>query len=55
MQLDGDSNVYVANVILKDWDVPLQALYPTVTPFQFQWEAPVGYWTILSTQAVAKI
>jgi hypothetical protein len=44
MQIDGDSSTYYANVILKDWDIPLQALYPTVTAFQIQWENPFGYW-----------
>jgi hypothetical protein len=55
MQLDGDGNVYYANVILKDYDIPLIANYPTVTAFQIQWEAPVGYWTVLSSLAIAKI
>ena len=55
VKLDGDSETYWSNVILKDYDAPLQANYPTVTPFQFQWENEYGYWRKLSNNAIAYI
>lgn len=55
IKLDGDSETYWANLTLKDYDAPLEANYPTVTPFQFQWENTYGYWRKLSNNAVALI
>lgn len=55
IKLDGDANTYYADVILKDYDAPLEANYPTVTPFQFQWECNFGYWRNLSNNAIAYI
>jgi len=48
IQIDGDTEVYYVEVVLKDWAIPLEALYPTVTPFMFQWESFTGYWNKLS-------
>jgi len=53
--LDGDAETYFTRIILKSSDVPLQALYPTVTPFMFQWESFDGYWLKLSDFQAAKI
>lgn len=55
VKIDGDNETYYAYVILKEYEIPLEALYPTVTPFQFQWENVVGYWRKLSNNAVALI
>jgi hypothetical protein len=55
IQLDGDSETYFTRVALVDWDVPLEAFYPTVTPFMFQWESFDGYWLKLSSFLSAKI
>jgi hypothetical protein len=55
VKIDGDTETYYAYVILKDYEVPLEALYPTVTPFQFQWENVFGYWRKLSNNAAALI
>lgn|SRR5574337_162711 len=55
IKLDGDSETYWCNVILKDYDAPTEANFPTVTPFQFQWENTYGYWRALSNNAVAFI
>lgn len=55
MQIDGDSEIYFTRVMLEDWDVPLAALYPTVTQFQFQWTSIDGYWLKLSNFQAAKL
>ncbi len=55
IKLDGDTETYWANLILKDYDAPLEAFYPTVSPFQFQWEIMHGYWRQLSNNAIARI
>lgn len=55
IKLDGDSETYWADLTLKDYDAPLEANYPTVTPFQFQWEADYGYWRALSNNLIAQI
>lgn len=55
IKLDGDSETYWANLTLKDYDAPLEANYPTVTPFHFQWEINFGYWRKLSNNAIARI
>lgn len=55
IKLDGDSETYWCNVDLEDYDVPTEALYPTRTPFQFQWTNPYGYWRKLSDFSVAYI
>ena len=55
IQLDGDAETYWCNVTLEDRDTPTEALYPTVTPFQFQWTNEFGYWRKLSNNAVAYI
>lgn len=55
IQIDGDSETYFTRVALMDWDVPLEALFPTVTPFLFQWESFDGYWLKLSNFLAAKI
>lgn len=33
-----------ADTVLRDLDVPVEALSPTRSTFQFQWECPEGYW-----------
>jgi len=33
-----------AETVLRDLDVPVEALSPTRSTFQFQWECPEGYW-----------
>lgn len=33
-----------AEAVLRDLDVPVEALSPTRSTFQFQWEVPEGYW-----------
>lgn len=48
IKIDGDPETYFANVVLKGHEVPMEALYPTVTSFQFQWECPYGYWRKVS-------
>ena len=55
IKLDGDSETYWANLTLKDFDAPLEANYPTVTPFHFQWEIKYGYWRKLSDNTAAYI
>lgn len=55
IKLDGDSETYWANVDLEDYDAPLEAFYPTRTPFQFQWTNNFGYWRKLSNNAAVKI
>lgn len=55
IKLDGDSETYWANVDLEDYDAPLEALYPTRTPVQFQWVCNFGYWRKLSNNAAAFI
>ena len=55
IKIDGDSETYWANLTLKDYEVPMRALYPTVTEFQFQWDNPYGYWRKLSNNAAALI
>lgn len=47
--LEGSNDVYYADVTLIGFQIPLEANYPTVTPFQFQWEAANGYWINQST------
>lgn len=54
-KLDGDSESYYGDLTLKDYDAPVEANYPTVTPFQFQWEVAYGYWRKLSDGTIAKI
>jgi len=55
IKLDGDSETYWCNVDLEDRDTPLEAFYPTVSPFQFQWTNNFGYWRKLSDNTVAYI
>lgn len=55
MQLDGDSNVYYGDFVLDDWSCPLEANYPTVTPFLFQWSCNFGYWRNLATNAAVRL
>jgi hypothetical protein len=52
--LDGGTTYY-ANVTLQDWDCPTEALYPTRTPFMFQWENPYGYWRRVSDSVIVAI
>jgi len=55
MKVDGDAETYWCYVVLMDYDAPLEANYPTVTPFQFQWENEYGYWRKLSDNSIAFI
>jgi hypothetical protein len=36
---------YYADVILDNYEAPMEALYPTVTSYSFEFICPVGYWT----------
>lgn len=51
MSLDGDGTIYYADVNLDDWSLPIEANYPTVGPFKFQWTCNFGYWRNLSSNA----
>lgn len=55
MQLDGDANIYYADCVLDDYSVPLEANYPTVTPFLFQWTCNFGYWRNVATNAAVRL
>lgn len=55
MQLDGDSNVYYADFVLDDFSCPIEANYPTVTPFMFQWTCNFGYWRNIATNAAVRL
>ena len=55
IKLNGDSETYWCNVTLEDYDAPLEAFFPTRTPFIFQWKNPYGYWRKLSNNAAVKI
>lgn len=52
---NGDSETYYQRVHLEDSEVPTEALYPTVTPFEFEWSGIDGYWLRLSNNQPAKI
>jgi len=50
MQLDGDSEIYWAEVQLTSYSIPLAASgSPTVSPFMFSWECNFAYWYAQST------
>ena len=55
MQLDGDANIYYGDFVLDDWSCPLEANYPTVTPFLFQWTCNFGYWRNIATNAAVRL
>lgn len=55
IKLDGDNETYWCNVNLEDYDAPLEAFYPTRTPFQFNWINNFGYWRKLSDSSIAYI
>lgn len=55
MTLEGDGSTYYADVSLVGFQVPMEANYPTMSQFQFQWEANFGYWINLSTGQPALI
>jgi len=45
LTLDGDSQVYIAQVVLSSYSIPLAATgAPTISPFQFSWTCNKGYW-----------
>jgi hypothetical protein len=45
MKLDDSASIYVANVVLSSYSIPLAAKgSPTVSPFQFSWTCNEGYW-----------
>lgn len=52
---DGDTETYYQKVHLVECEVPMEALYPTVTPFRFEWEGLDGYWLKLSNNLPAKL
>lgn len=49
MQITGDAETYFADVILKGYSAPMDAMSPSVSACQFQWECNKGYWSALST------
>jgi hypothetical protein len=55
MQLDGDSATYYGDFVLDDYSIPLEANYPTVTPFLFQWTCNFGYWRNIATNAAVRL
>lgn len=55
IKLDGDGETYWCNVDLDEYDAPLEAFYPTRTPFLFQWTNNFGYWRKLSDNSIAYI
>lgn len=55
MQLDGDSATYYGDFVLDDYSMPLEANYPTVTPFLFQWTCNFGYWRNIATNAAVRL
>lgn len=55
MQLDGDSATYFADCVLDDHSAPIEANYPTVTPFLFQWTCNFGYWRNVATNAAVRL
>ena len=55
MQLDGDTSTYYGDFVLDDYSCPLEANYPTVTPFMFQWTCNFGYWRNIATNAAVRL
>lgn len=55
MQLDGDGTLYYGIFMLDDFSIPLEANYPTVTPFLFQWSCNFGYWRNAATGAAVRL
>lgn len=55
MQVAGSSDILYADCTLQDVDAPLEALYPTRTPFRFSYESNFGYWRNVATDAVVFI
>lgn len=55
VQVVGDGATYYMEVVLEDYEVPMEALYPTVTPFQFQWSGNFGYWRRMSDNVVVPL
>lgn len=51
MMLDGDGSLYYGDFTLDDFSIPLEANYPTVTPFLFHWSCAFGYWRNAATGA----
>ena len=49
------TTLYRQKVHVVHWEVPIEALYPTVTPFRFEWEGLDGYWTDKGTGLPAKL
>jgi hypothetical protein len=50
MQIDGDTENYIADVQLTSYAIPLAATgSPTVSPFMFSWECNMAYWIAEST------
>lgn len=52
---NGDSNTYYQRVHLVHYEIPTEALYPTVTPFRFEWDGLDGYWLTLGTNVAVKL
>jgi hypothetical protein len=47
----GDANSYYADVQLKTFAAPLEAMYPSVSSVQIGWECNYGYWRNLGSGA----
>jgi len=54
-QVNGDTETYYQKVQLEHYELPTEALYPTVTPMRFEWSGLAGYWLKLSNDQPAKI
>ena len=52
---NGDSETYYQHVHLEHYEIPTEALYPTVTPMRFEWSGLDGYWLKLSNNQPVKI
>lgn len=50
-----DPETYYQRIHLDHYEVPTEALYPTVTPFRFEWSGLEGYWLKLSNDQPVKI
>lgn len=56
VQLDGDGEMYIADVWLANFAMPVEATgAPTVIPFMFNWMCNFGYWKAQSSGLPAYI
>ena len=56
MQIDGDTDWYMAEVQLSSYSIPLATTgAPTVSPFMFSWECNAAYWTNQNTGQLVRL